>query len=121
MTLKDTGDGKDIVGVEATKCSREQLIQAQEDDVELHLLIDDSAGEEEVYKYATCFYMQSGILMWKWNPPDVPANEEWHILHRVVLPQKFQEEDLTSSPMAGHLGVNCTYHKILTHFYWLKL
>ena len=26
-----------------------------------------------------------------------------------------------ASPMAGHLGVNKTYEKILTHFYWPKL
>jgi len=111
----DTGDGEDIVGVEATKCSRDQLIQAQEDDVELRPLIDDVVSEEEVHKCATCFYRQSGVLMQKWRPPDVPANEEWLISHQIVLPQKFQEEVLTlahASPMAGHLGVNIYWRKL---------
>ena len=77
-----------------------------------------------MYKYANCFYRKSGVLMRKWRPPDVPAIEEWQILHQIVLPQKFRGEVLSlahASPMAGHLGVNKTYRKILAHFYWPKL
>ena len=62
--------------------------------------------------------------MQKWKSSDAPANEEWQNSHQIVLPQKFQKEVLTlahASPMAGHLGVNMTYHKLLTHFYWPKL
>ena len=70
----------DLVSAEATMCSREKLIVAQEDDVELRLLMNDAVVEEEMYKYANCFYRKSGVLMWKWRPPDVPANEEWQIL-----------------------------------------
>ena len=36
------------MSVEATKCSREQLVQAQEDDEEL---MNDGVGEDEVHKY----------------------------------------------------------------------
>jgi len=124
VALEKTDDGEDVVSVEATKFSREQLIKAQEDDVELRPLMNDAVGENEVHKYANCFYRQSGVLMRKWRPPDVPANEDWQISHQIVLPQKLQEEVLAlahASPMAGHLGVNKTYHKILTHFYWPKL
>ena len=114
----------DLVSAEATMCSREQLIVAQEDDVELHPLINDAVGEEEMYKYANYFYRKSGVLMWKWRSLDVPANKEWQILHQIVLPQEFQGEVLSLahvSPMAGHLSVNKTYRKILAHFYWPKL
>jgi len=86
--------------------------------------MNDAVGEDEVHKYANCFYRQSGVLMRKWRPPDAPANEKWRTSHKIVLPQKFREEILTlahAPPMAGHLGVNKVYHKILTHFYWLKL
>ena len=41
-------------------CSREQLIVAQEDDVELCPLMKDAVGEEEMYKYANCFYRSQG-------------------------------------------------------------
>ena len=57
MTLKDIGDGEYAVSIEATKCSREQLIQAQEDDVELHPFNDDAVSEEEVHKHAYYFYI----------------------------------------------------------------
>jgi len=46
---------KDDVSGESTMGSREQLILAQEDDVELHPLINDVVGEEEGNKYANCF------------------------------------------------------------------
>jgi len=65
----------DHVNVELIKCTREQLIQAQEEDVELRPLIDD-LGEEEIHNDANCFYRQSRVLMQKWRPPDVPANED---------------------------------------------
>ena len=55
----------DHVNVEPIKCTREQLIQAQEEDVELRPLIDDVVGEEEIHRYANCFYRQSGVLMRK--------------------------------------------------------
>ena len=51
----DTGDGEntvcandDLVSAEATMCSREQLIVAQENDVELRPLMNDAVGEEEM-------------------------------------------------------------------------
>ena len=62
--------------------------------------------------------------MQKWRPPDVPANEEWELSHQIVLPQKFQGKILSivhASPMGEHLGVNKTFCKLLTHFYWQKL
>ena len=43
------------MNVEPIKCTREQLIQAQEEDVELQPLIDDVVGEEEIHKYPNCF------------------------------------------------------------------
>ena len=69
------------MSVEATKCSREQLVQTQEDYEELHPLMNDAVGEDEVHKYAICFYRQSGVLMRKWRPLDAPANEEWRTSH----------------------------------------
>ena len=59
--------------------------------------------------------------MRKWRPPDAPANEEWRVVHQIVVPPNYRKEILSlahGSIMAGHLGVNKTYHKILTYFYW---
>ena len=52
--------------------------------------------------------------MRKWRPTDVPANE-------VVVPKTCRKVILNlahGSVMSGHLGINKTYLKILTHFYW---
>ena len=41
--------------------------------------------------------------------------------HQIVVPQNYRKEILNlahGSAMGGHLGVNKTYQKILTHFYW---
>ena len=65
-----------------------------------------------------------GILMRKWRPREVPANEEWQVVHQIVVPKKYRVEILHlahESAMAGHLGVNKTYLKILNHFYWPRL
>ena len=41
--------------------------------------------------------------MRKWRPPDVPAEDILSMAHEV--------------PLAGHMGINKTYQKILNHFY----
>ena len=34
------------------------------------------------------------------------------------MPQCFRTDVLSLAPLAGHLGVNKTYTKVLSHFYW---
>ena len=67
---------------------------------------------------------KNGILMRKWRLPDVSADDERTINHKIVVPMSHRPEILNlahETPMAGHLGVNKTYHKILNHFFWLGL
>ena len=64
---------------------------------------------------------KNGILMRKWRPPDVSAEDEWTVNHQIVVPRVYRPEILNlahETPMSGHLGINKTYHKILDHFYW---
>ena len=59
--------------------------------------------------------------MRKWQPFDVPADDEWAVYHQIVVPKSYRHEILSiahESPMSGHLGINKTYHKIINHFYW---
>ena len=68
--------------------------------------------------------MKSGILMRKWRQPDRPANEEWSVVHQVVVPSCYRPEILRLAheiPMAGHLGIRKTQSRIMAHFYWPKL
>ena len=46
--------------------------------------------------------------MRKWRPPDVKPDEEWQVVHQIVVPQVYRQEIIKlvyDTPMAGHLGV----------------
>ena len=60
----------------------------------------------------------------KWRLPDVPAEDEWAVKYQVVVPKTYRQDILGiahETPLAGHLGVNKTFQKILDHFYWPNL
>ena len=103
---------------------REQLIDEQSRDVELVQLAREAVSKEEMTKHAHCYYLKSGILMRKWRPPNAPASEEWQVVHQIVLPKCCRNEVMSLAhepPMAGHLGINKTYNKVLSHFFWPKM
>ena len=106
--------------------SKSQLIQEQQTDPEISKLIFRALPEDEISQVPMCYYIKNGILMRKWRPFDVPADDEWAVYHQIVVPKSCRHEILSiahESPMSGHLGINKTYHKIINHFYWpgLKL
>ena len=104
--------------------TREQLIKEQEADTELGCLIERAMDEEEAARYGNCFYIKSGVLMRKWRPPDVPALDEWRVVHQIVLPHCCRHGVTSMAhdpPLGGHLGINKTYHKVLAHFYWPRM
>ena len=111
-------------GTGSSSLSRAQLIADQKNDSELCQLAENAASVDEASGMATCYYSDSGILMRKWRPPTAPANEEWQIVHQIVIPKIHRKEILHlahASPMAGHMGINKTYQRILNHFYWPRL
>ncbi|KAJ8031164.1 hypothetical protein HOLleu_27809 [Holothuria leucospilota] len=103
---------------------RDQLSVQQQHDEELQPLIAGALTEDESKDVPVCFYFKNNILMRKWRPPDAPLDEEWRVYHQIVVPRTYRREILSIAhemPLAGHLGVNKTYHRILNHFYWPKL
>ena len=101
--------------------SKSQLIQEQQTDPEISKLIFRTLPEDEISQIPMCYYIKNGILMRKWRPYDVPADDEWAVYHQIVVPKSYRHEILSiahESPMSGHLGINKTYHKIINHFYW---
>ena len=101
--------------------SRSHLIDEQHKDPEISCLFDRVVDEVETSTDPVCYYTKSGILMRKWRPPDVLVDDDWAVKHQIVVPKSYQAEILSlahETPMAGHLGVRKTYHKILSHFYW---
>ncbi len=68
-----------------------------------------------------CYFIQNRVLMRKWRPPDVSADEEWGFRYQIIVPKSYQLEILSlahDTPLSGHLGINKTLRKITTHFYW---
>ena len=101
--------------------SKSQLIQEQQTDPEISKLIFRALPKDEISQVPMCYYIKNGILMRKWRPFDVPADDEWAVYHQIVVPKSYHHEILSiahESPMSGHLGINKTYHKIINHFYW---
>ena len=101
--------------------SKSQLIQEQQTDPEISKLIFRALLEDEISQVPMCYYIKNGILMRKWRPFDVPADDEWAVYQQIVVPKSYRHEILSiahESPMSGHLGINKTYHKIINHFYW---
>ena len=71
-----------------------------------------------------CFYTKNDVLMKKWRPSDVPADDEWAVKYQIVVPSSYRPHILSlahDTPMSGHLGINKTYQRILEHFYWPNL
>ena len=101
--------------------STKQLIEKQEADPAMTSLLQEALCESEASKVPTCFYKRSGVLMRKWRPPTVSSDEEWQVNHQIVVPTCYRGDILSlahESPLAGHLGINKTYQKVLSHFYW---
>ena len=70
--LNDQGQGHDLV-------SRSQLYKKQHNDPEIVPLLSRAFYEKEIDKFSVCFYVKNGILMRKWRPPNVSAEDEWTV------------------------------------------
>ena len=106
---------------DGSKVSTDSLIKAQESDPELAPLIHGALCEYEAVKVPTCFYIKAGVLMRKWRPSTASPEDEWQVSHQIVVPKCYRGEVLHiahESPLAGHLGINKTCHRVLSHFYW---
>ena len=104
--------------------SHDKLVIEQENDPELKDLGQRALTLQEDEEVPVCFYTQNGVLMRKWRPPDVPASDEWQVVHQIEVPKVYHREVISiahDGPMAGHLGVRKTHNRILNHFWWPTL
>ena len=104
--------------------SKSSLVEAQQADSKLKGLFQTACSEAEAEKVPECYYVKDGMLMRKWRPPLRPADEDWTVVHQVVVPPGYRKEILRIAhelPVGGHLGVRKTKDRIMRHFYWPKL
>lgn len=112
---------KSLQDVDDISLTRKQLIKEQISDPELSGLRDKALPDDEIAKVPVGYYLKDGVLMRKWRPPDIPANEDWAVINQVVVPKVYRNEILSMAhglPLGGHLGVNKTVNKILKQFFW---
>ncbi len=114
VSLGDTFMNQDVV-------SDDKLSVNQRGDPELDRLFDISVSEEDSKGVARCYFVKSGILMRKWRPVDVPADQEWHVVYQVVVPRKYRPQLIQIAHESGHVGINKTTYRILRHFYWPRV
>ena len=97
------------------------LIKEQQNDPEISALYHKASNEIDAAGGPVCYFIQNGVLMRKWRPPDVSVDDEWAFRYQIIVPKPYQSEILSlahDTPLSGHLGINKTLQKITTHFYW---
>ena len=102
--------------------SPSKLVTEQEQDMKILNIKNRALIEIEAEKVPVCYFVNSSsILMRKWRPPNVPASNEWCIVYQIVIPPIYRKDVLVlahDTPFSGHLGIEKTYRKVLSHFYW---
>uniref|UniRef100_A0A669BX09 Gypsy retrotransposon integrase-like protein 1 n=1 Tax=Oreochromis niloticus TaxID=8128 RepID=A0A669BX09_ORENI len=98
------------------KLNRDALITAQQNDLSLTPCFVSAAASAES-KFPTSFFVQDGVLMRRWSPDQSGLRGAT----QVVVPKPHRGQVLSlahDASMAGHLGVNKTYHRVLHNFFW---
>ncbi|XP_037797715.1 uncharacterized protein LOC119592892 [Penaeus monodon] len=122
VSSKCTSDNSDIVNFKGTPVTKEKLIEEQTKDPDLKVFYDRLTEISELENSHTCYYLQSGVLMRKYKPYNISADDTSKTVHQIVIPKSLQIDVLNiAHDISGHLGVKKTYYKILAHFYWPKM
>lgn len=99
--------------------TRSKLIVAQNEDPSLakcRHAASDSLADQKV----PGFYYHDGLLMRVFRPPELRALDTWAEVHQVLIPLSVRESvvKLAHDGLAGHMGIQKTYKKVLQNFYW---
>ena len=103
---------------------RSELMVFQKKDPSLSGVWEQLVSEVEEAVTRVCYYTRDEVLIRKWNPLDTLTNDEWRVISQIVVPSECCIEVLhlaLEAPMAGHLGINIIYQKIIQHFYWSSM
>ena len=66
--------------------SRDRVIAEQGKEPDHIPIFKRSLPSKEANKVSECFYLNNGVLMRKWRPLDASLDEEWRVVHQIVVP-----------------------------------
>ena len=70
-------------------------------------------------KQTVCYFVNiNNVLMRKWRPPNIMASYAWSVVCQIMVLPLYRRDISHDTPLAGHLGIEKMYHKVLGHFYW---
>lgn len=104
---------EDGLAYQAVKMSTPHLIAEQQRDRVVLSLFARVVDGNKVSQNHACFFTKNGVLMRKWRPLDIPAEDEWAVKYQIVVPKSYRPEILSlahETPLAGHMGINKTYN-----------
>ena len=85
----------DLAHESLTNDMQSDLIKSQHADKQLHTMFQRSVSADEAKLESECYYTNNGVLMRKWRPPQVPAEDDWAEYHQIVVPQSYRPEILS--------------------------
>uniref|UniRef100_A0A3P8WEH2 Gypsy retrotransposon integrase-like protein 1 n=1 Tax=Cynoglossus semilaevis TaxID=244447 RepID=A0A3P8WEH2_CYNSE len=110
-----------VVPVPLDSISHGELIEEQKSDPSIKALFELVSPMEEMETAAQGYFVKDNVLVRKWCPQT--DNFVGKSVVQIVVPAKFREMVMKASHdgVAGHMGVQKTYHRILCHFFWPRL
>jgi len=104
MALATPGSNVPIAGAEVIP--KDLLIKLQASDPDLCDIQEKVVSETEASQNQVSYFKRSGVLMRRWRPLDASADEEWRVVHQVVVCQNNTEVEFYTLLMkAPWLGI----------------
>ena len=99
--------------------TEQSLKEAQQSDTSLIQLHNKAIPKDNIL-HPPSYYHQDGVLMRMYKPPQLNDDDTWAECHQIVLPQTLRHPimEVAHAGLAGHLGINKTYTRLLAEFFW---
>ena len=118
---QDTSQDTSSLDLSDPKLQSDLINKQRAANTDTTLLFQKAVTPEEAALEPICLYLKNGVLMRKFRPPQMSADEDWPEQHQIVVPSSYRPEVLRiahETPLSGHLSVSKTYLKLLKNFYW---
>ena len=100
--------------------SRSDLINQQQEDPSLSEFLSQLRPSSEMSSSAHGYFLQEGVLVRKW----VPQSEGFSVeaIFQIVIPSPLRAGVIQTAhdDLAGHLGMQKTYKRVLLYFFGLS-